>query len=190
MDLIILYPDTLFFIEVTTKALRFNTILSGDMKDVEAEIKAIFFGTPGQQSKGKIVQLQGAIQSIISGKIDLGIKIYPAMRIYPVIVTQMGFPVMPSLMGRYKRMISEAGFTDSYWNNLQLWDLEELEIIEPILNKGTSLVELIGAQEKSAYKDWFLKNYLYFEKRDFFMENEFLKGQLDKFGKAVLTKLF
>ena len=76
------------------------------------------------------------------------------------------------------------------WNNLQLWDIEELEILEPILQKGASLVDLMKHKEASPYKDWFLKNYLFFEKRELLGENAFLKIQLDKFGEAVKDKFF
>ena len=93
-------------------------------------------------------------------------------------------------MGRYKQLIHEAGYSDNYWNDLQLWDVEELEILEPILNQGTSLVEIMQGKEKSPYKDWFLKNYLFFEKGHLFEENIFLKTQLDKFGEVVKENFF
>jgi len=62
--------------------------------------------------------------------------------------------------------------------------LEELEMLEPLILHGASLEELFIRKNSSAYKDFYMKNYLIYSSKQI-KPNLFLRQQLNNMVEEV-----
>lgn len=185
VDFIVCYPDCLIFIEVTISGIRHNTVLNADLDKIEKEIKQIFFSAKNRKSKGKVVQLDDAINKFRNGRLNnLGIDPKMIKKIYPILILEKGIPVVPSMVSRYRGWIRKKGLLDAYVQDFVFIDLEELEMLETLISQGITLPDIIEDYKGSEYKDWPFKNFLYFERKGV-SQNRFLNGQLSKMFKAM-----
>jgi len=185
VDFIVHYPDCLIFIEVTISGIRHNTMLTANFDKIEKEIKQIFFSAENRKSKGKVVQLNGAINSFKKGELNsLGIDPSTIRRIYPILVLQKGIPTIPVVFARYCGWIRKKRFIRGYLDNFLIIDLEELEMIESIVSQGVQLPDILEQYKSSEYKGWPFKNFLCFEWKSV-PRNQFLDSQLSKMFKDV-----
>jgi len=175
----------LIFIEVTISGIRHNTMLTANFDKIEKEIKQIFFSAENRKSKGKVVQLNGAINSFKKGELNsLGIDPSTIRRIYPILVLQKGIPTIPVVFARYCGWIRKKRFIRGYLDNFLIIDLEELEMIESIVSQGVQLPDILEQYKSSEYKGWPFKNFLCFEWKSV-PRNQFLDSQLSKMFKDV-----
>lgn len=179
-DFIVYYPNSLVFIEVTISGIRHNTVLTGDFGEIEKEIRQIFFSAENRKSKGKVVQLNDAINSFKEGKLK-GLKIDPKTinQFYPVLVLEKGLPILPRIFDTYRDWIKEKGLLQGHLDNFTLIDLEELEMIEGLVAKGEELPEILEHYKAPEYRGLPFKNFLYFERKTI-PPNKFLDMQMDK----------
>ncbi len=161
IDTIIYYPDSLIFIEVTSKKIRPTTLVSGDYNKYMSELSDLFFG--GEKSKkGKLTQLFGEINRFKNGEIDLdGIKPSSIKNYYPVIIFEDSPVTLPFF--KYEDIFSDQ--IDSkemidYTKRLQLLNIEELEMLEPLINSGKSFKDLLNEKLSIDPRIPF-KNFLY-----------------------------
>ena len=161
IDAIIYYPDSLIFIEVTSKKIRPTTLTSGDYDKYISEISDLFFG--GEKSeKGKLTQLLGEIDRFKNGEIELnGIDSSSIKNYYPVIIFEDSPVSLPFF--KYEDIFVEKMKNKEmldYMKRLQLLNIEELEMLEPLINSGQSFKDLLN--KKLAIDPKIpLKNFLY-----------------------------
>jgi len=185
VDFIIHYPDCLIFIEVTISGIRHNTILAANLDKIEKEIKQIFFSAENRKSKGKVVQLNDAINSFTNGRLSsLGIDTKTIKQIYPILVLEKGIPTVPSIFARHLDWIREKGLLQGYLDNFMFIDLEELEFVESLVTKGVAFPEILEDYKASGYRGLSFKNFLCFEGKGI-PPNQFLNNQLEKMFKDI-----
>jgi hypothetical protein len=185
VDFIVYYPTSLVFIEVTISGIRHNTVLTGDFAEIEKEIRQIFFSAENRKSKGKVVQLNDAINSFKKGGLG-GLKIDPKTikQFYPVLVLEKGIPIIPPIFTTYLDWIQEKELLQGHLDNFTLIDLEELEMVESLVAKGVELPEILEHYKSSGYGGLPFKNFLAFERKDI-CPNQFLGNQMDKMFRDV-----
>lgn len=185
VDFIVYYPTSLVFIEVTISGIRHNTVLTGDFAEIEKEIRQIFFSAENRKSKGKVVQLNDAINSFKKGDLA-GLKIDPRTikQFYPVLVLEKGVPIIPPVFATYLKWIQEKELLQGHLGNFTLIDLEELEIVESLVAKGAELPEILEHYKSSGYKGLPFKNFLSFERKGI-PPNQFLNSQLEKMFRDI-----
>lgn len=185
IDAIIYYPDSLIFIEVTSKKIRPTTVVSGDYEKYISEISDLFFG--GEKSeKGKLTQLFSEINRFKNGEIDLnGLDSSLIKNYYPVIIFEESPVTLPFF--KYEDIFAEKIENEEmldYMKRLQLIDIEELEIVEPLINSGKSFKDLLDEKIANDPKITF-KNFLY-NKGIKEIDNQFLMKEFKNFwGKAI-----
>ncbi len=186
VDFIVHYPNSLIFIEVTISGIRHNTILKADLGRVDKEIQQMFFSAQNRKSKGKIVQLNDAINKFKGGELDkLGIDRRTIKKIYPVLVTEKAISYIPPIFERWRGWIQERKLLNGYLDDFELIDIEELEMSETLVSQGVTLPDIFNSYKQSEYKDWPFKNYLYFERKTEISQNQFLHSQLSKMLKIT-----
>lgn len=176
-DFIIYDPaeaDSLIVIELTSSWMHYHKAMTGDLKAILTQFRNLFVrrdaGTDtaieenfgNKSSKEKVQQLDSAINLAVAGKIEeLKIHVPKIKHIYPVLLTEVGFPQFHPLTERYRKLISDAGLLVGSIQNFQLIDIEELELVEPILNKDYRLAQLFRGRLSSPESEYPLKNYLW-----------------------------
>jgi len=163
VDLVLDYGNTLFFFEVTSSNIKFNTALSSDYEKIFNEIDLIFFGD-GKDRKGKILQLDETINNFKENKLIIN-SISPKKieRLFPVLILQTGLPQAPGLYEEYKDRILKKGFLKDYIDDFTIIDIEELECLLDLVNsENFSLADLFKKYKKSIYCNQSLKNFLYY----------------------------
>jgi len=190
-DFIVYYPNTIVLLEVTTSAIKYNTIVSGNTSKMEDEIHEIFFSSDSRKSKGKIYQLDEGISAVRSGNpVELSGPL-EKIRIYPLIITEKEFPWFPPTVEHYHTWIKEKGLLTGYVQNFLVLDIEELELIEEILTcSSTTFPELLEEYRTSIHNGWSFKNFLYSRKSS--RQNSYLfgvfKDMMNSFCKKYLNE--
>ena len=165
IDLILDYGNTLFFFEITSSSIKFNTALSANYEKIFNEIDLIFFGGD-EDRKGKIVQLDEAINNFKENKLKID-SISPKRieRIYPILILQTGLPQAPGLFEEYKSRILKKGLLKDHIDDFAIIDIEELEyLLDLVYSENLSLADLFKEYKKSIYFNQSLKNFLYYNK--------------------------
>ena len=165
VDLILDYGNTLFFFEITSSNIKFNTVLSANYDKIFNEIDLIFFGD-GENRKGKILQLDKAINNFKENKLKIN-SISPKKieRIFPVLILQTGLPQAPGLYEEYKDRIFKKGFLKDNIDDFTIIDIEELECsLDLVHSENLNLADLFKKYKKSEYSNQSLKNFLYYNK--------------------------
>lgn len=163
VDLILDYGNNLFFFEITSSNIKFNTALSANYEKIFNEIDLIFFGGD-KDRKGKILQLDKAINNFKENKLKIdSISPKKIERIFPVLILQTGLPQAPGLFEEYKNRILKKGFLKDYIDDFTLIDFEELEYsLDLVHSENLSFADLLKEYKKSTYYNQSLKNFLYY----------------------------
>lgn len=173
-DGIAIYPQELVLFEAKTSRLLLRTRRSGDIDLFTDDVRDVI--TKGSK------QLDKVITDFKKGKFrvnSFGAK--NIRRFYPVIVTLVTLPQSNLLRETYERiLISERLLQEPDIERLSIIDIEELEILEPILDGADFLSILKQWHSTKELRDWGLNNYLYEKYRGSFRHNEELKGQFKK----------
>lgn len=167
VDLIIYYPDTLFFIEITTKQVPYNVWTGGNDVAIENAIKKILI--KDRNSKGKANQLLEAINKVKKGQMFLpGVDLSKIKKFIPIVLFEKSLPMHNRLWGFYDHIMQNNGITDkNFLAELEFWDLEEMEMILGDILKGRSLIDIIIDKEKANYYKSSVRNYYTIFRRSF-----------------------
>jgi hypothetical protein len=183
-DAVLLYPRTAIFVEATVTRIRLEaTGVSGDLAAFDADV-------------GKIIlenarQLTHRIRDFRAGLYTFdGVGSQDVDRISPVIVTIHSIPESTIIWNHLRAMLADRGLLAGPGvERLQLIDVEELEILETILARGASLLEILEARLADPERRHIgLKNFLiarYPGER----ANEFLRIEYQEIG-AHAKRLF
>jgi len=154
VDFVIAYPDSVVFIEVTALAIRHNTLLTADWSKISGEIREIFFIRKEGKSKGKIKQLDEAINKFLAGKLT-GLECNPGniRTIYPLLVMQKSLPCLIHHIECYKAWFEQEKLLGQHGKRFDIVDLEELDMVESLLKEGETLTSLLN--------DWNTKSTLW-----------------------------
>lgn len=167
VDLIIIYPDTLFLIEVTTKKVRYDHWISGDYSKIEKSFYRIFI--KDGNSKGRVVKLYEAIQKIKAGKISIdGYDISNIKHYIPIVLFEKSPPMHRRLWHIYESFIQKNGITDrKFLDDLDFWDIEELEMVLADVQRGKSMPEILIEKEKAGFFKDSIKNFFIIHRKHF-----------------------
>ena len=92
---------------------------------------------------------------------------------------------MPGITDRYRKFIEEKNLLRGSLQNLEFMDLEEFEMLEPIVKSGNSLPEILDKKQSSQFRDYGMKNFLFFDGSFKLEANEYLRCQIDKLGRRI-----
>lgn len=189
-DIMIFYDNEAIFVEATTSQLRIDTVLSGRMSQFQKDLERIIID--------KAKQLNRVISDYKQGCFT--IPDFPAKtvkKIHPLLVTLKSLPVLPPLWrGIYKVWIGinaelkqKNYLQQSYCERLQIISAEELEMLEPLITTGVSLIDVLKRwANDSFFCDYQLKNFInYNYYRTENIENYDNQYLHNKYMKIVLT---
>jgi hypothetical protein len=151
VDAVIIETPDITFVEVTAK--RFNltkTIIGGNIESLECDLK--------QMVVEKAEQLQASVQLFNDGKLFM-VPVQPSeiKREHTVLVLQE-LPQYAAVRRRAIELAHEAGVT---LPNLQFVTVEELEMVEPSLQKGYRFGDIIRRKSrKSDEAEMSLRNWV------------------------------
>lgn len=153
-DLIISYEDTLFLIEITTKQVSLRAWLDCDEAEIKKYLERILI--KDSRNNGKAISLSKTIERIKKGEMMLkGVDVAKIKKFIPIILFEKAPPMYNRLWSFYQNILEKSGVTDrSFLDELEFWDVEEMEIILADVLKGKSLPEIMKEKEdKGFYKD-------------------------------------
>jgi hypothetical protein len=191
VDFVIVYADSVVLVEVTALALRHNTLLTADWSEISRDIREIFFGGTDGKSKGKIKQLDDAIKIFTAEKLaELGCDLGKAPTIYPLLVMQKSIPCLIHHIECYKDWFQEEQLLGQHRNRFEIVDLEELELLEPLLKEGETLPHILNGwnTERASYGTF--HNFLLKSKKASLSRNEYLTMKSEELINETTTVLF
>lgn len=167
VDIIIVYPDTLFLIEVTTKKIRYDHWIDSNYPKIEKSLYRILI--KDDKSKGKVVKLQEAIRKLKSGVVPVGgYDISRIRNFVPIVLFEKSPPMHRRLWHIYDSFLQKNGITDrKFLDDLDFWDIEELEMILANVQKGKSMPEIISEKEKAGFFKDSIKNFFVIHRKHF-----------------------
>jgi len=191
VDFVIAYPGSVVFIEVTALAVQHNTLLTADWSEISNAIRGIFFGKKGRKSKGKIEQLDEAIKKFMAGKLT-GLKCDPGniQTIYPLLVMQKSLPCWIHHIECYEDWFEQEKLLGQHGKRFDIVDLEELELVEPLLKKGETLTSLLTDWNTQKVLYGTFHNFLLKSKNAGLSQNEYLTKESEKFTEETSRVLF
>jgi hypothetical protein len=137
-DAILFYGNESVFIEVTVGRLRMEeTAITGDLTAFKKDITT------------KIVdsakQLDRVIREFQSKKLNLfGVTPKDIRTYYPLIITLSPLPLFMTTYTEVRSLISQSGYlNDPNISDVEFMSLGELENLEPLLEKGLTLAEIL-----------------------------------------------
>jgi hypothetical protein len=153
-DVILCYPRTAVFIEATAGRLRFErSVLEGDLSAFDADLERLVLG--------KARQVHERIQDFRAGLFDLDGQPAAAFpRIIPIIVTPESLPEGSIFWNHLRGLLRQSGsLTADEIDDLQLIDVEELELLEPVLG-AHDFVSILDQRRQQQARDASFKNFL------------------------------
>lgn len=185
VDNIIVYPSTLLLVEVKISQIHIETGITGDTTSFEEDIERIVVESFEQLRKSK--------DAVLRGQMDLG-EGNGINNFQPLIITLNEFPNSPLLWKIVRKKIQETEFFDKELaDKLQIIDIEELEILEEFVKHGgISLADILKKKSQDKlYKELPMKNYLYYEYRDYSgLLNQHLDEKYREFTSELRLRLF
>lgn len=168
-------PESIIFIELTTSWIHYRKVMQGDLKIILDQFKDLFVKRDSiiRESKEKIRQLDDAIKDFRNHRLKkLNTIEGKVKKIYTVLLTEIGFPQFPGLTEKYLDIIRKENLLGDELSNFQFIDLEEWELIEPLLEKkyGYRVTQLLEGRLAYDNARWPFKNYLY--KNKIFVKNK------------------
>lgn len=165
VDLIIYYPDTLFFIEITTKTVRHDHWMIAEYDKIEESLHRIFISDHSEgkrgNSKGKAIQLVEAINKVKKGEYILdSVDLSKIKRFIPVVLFEKSPPRHRNLWQLYDQFFIKNGITDrQFLDDLEFWDVEELEMLFADVIKGRALPDILKEKEQAGYFKDSIRNF-------------------------------
>lgn len=189
VDIIIVYPETLFLIEITTKKVRYDHWISSDYVKVEKSLHRILI--KDDRSKGRAIKLYEAIQQIKSGKIPIGDYDVSKIRDFiPIVLFEKSPPMHRRLWHIYDSFLQKNGITDrKFLDDLDFWDIEELEMILADVQKGKSLPEILSEKEKAGFFKDSMRNFFVIHRKHF-DKHTVIEGAFEEMTRGFTKILF
>ena len=187
-DAVLFYPRKAVFLEVKTGTLQMaKTAIPGTIQEFEKDLDKIVTKSA--------TQLEGRINDFKRGQ--LSFKGYAAREIdtfYPVVVTLDSIPQEHLIWRRIERRLAEEGcFQSEDIARLHIIDIEEMEMLEPLIQSGKSLVEVLEQKSSdSMYADLSMKNFLYYKygQDSELLHNRFLRDENTRIITEISKLLF
>ena len=140
-------PESIIFIELTASWLHLKNVMDGNIDSIMKQFKETFVKRENvgetdstnkehisKTSKEKIKQIHDSIEMFKDGKLrKLNFIREKVKKIYPVLMTEVGFPQFPNLTSRYKEIILSEDLLKDSIDKFQFIDVEELELLEAII---------------------------------------------------------
>lgn len=167
VDIIIIYPDTLVLLEITTKKVRYDHWINSKYSQIENSFYRIFI--KDDNSKGRVVKLFEAIQKIKDGRIPIdGCDIANIKNYIPIVLFEKSPPMHRRLWSIYDNFIQENGINDRrFLDDLDFWNIEELEMILADVQHGKSIPEIIEEKEKAGFFKDSVRNFYIIHRKHF-----------------------
>jgi len=164
VDLVIYYPDTIFFIEITTKNVPHNYWMQASYQEIKKSLERILIKEG--KSKGKVVQLLEAIEKLKSGEVVLeGVDISKIKRFIPIILFENAPPRHRMLWHIYEAILKEHGISKhEFLTNIEFWDIEEFEMVMADVAEGRSLLEIMKDKSNFQSPKDTIRNYYMFHR--------------------------
>lgn len=187
VDLIIVYPDTLYFIEITTKQVAYNIWIESDETKIEESLKRILI--KDNKSKGRVVKLQESIQKVRDGTLKLeGVDVTSIKNFIPIVLFEQAPPMHRRLWQFYEHLLVENGISDrKFLDDLDFWDIEGIEMLLADVEKGKILPEILKEKEDAGYFKDSLRNF-YIIKRNHFDKHSVIEAAF-KLATSYFTKI-
>lgn len=155
-DVVLLYPKTAIFLDTTATRIRFEaTAVSDDVLAFDKDVDQIVLANARQ--------LTDRIRDFRAGRYTFdGFSPKEIVQIFPVIVTVHAIPEATPIWNRIHAMLAAHGLlVDPGVEPLQLIDIEEIEILEALLARGVTLLEVLEARARDPERrNIGLKNFL------------------------------
>lgn len=186
-DLIILYADKAVFIEIKSSRLHTTkTAIMGDMESFNKDLNDNIIKAARQ--------LDRVINDFKAGLFRLdNIDAKSIKKYYPIIITLESFPQNFLIWEKINTILKK----DKYLckkdiSSLQILDCEEIEIIESLIAKGISFIDIIDDKVKDNTSiNIPMKNFLHFSKyKNSIGINAHLKTEFNNFTKEVKGLFF
>jgi hypothetical protein len=189
VDIIIIYPDTLFFIEVTTKKVRYDHWINNDYSKIEKSFYRIFI--KDDNSNGRVVKLYKAIQMIKERKVLIdGCDISNIRKYIPIVLFEKSPPMHRRLWHIYDSFLQKNGIIDrEFLDDLEFWDTEELEMVLADVQRGKSMPEILKEKEETGFFKDSIKNF-YVIYRKHFDKHSMLNKLFEEMTKGFTKTLF
>lgn len=157
-DGLIFYPEELVFIEAKSSRFRLKTTTTGEIKEYVKDLEK-FFIKGAEQLHNRIKDWkEGKIKSDkIKSFLNLKIK-----KFYPILIVPEAFPQLSLLWDLLNEKLKEKKLLQDHdIARLQVIDVEELEIIEPIIEEKGFLSLLKTKLEDKVTIDESMKNFIH-----------------------------
>ena len=129
-DIILEYPGSLIFLEVTASRPRLATRSQGDIEEIEAYINEVILP--------KAKSINNSIRDFRNGSMDLQLRPFSHdQRIFPVIVLYSGIPLVPPVWELIDGILKENEVALD--EPLTIISADELELITTMIHRGYSL---------------------------------------------------
>ena len=187
-DVVLFYHRKAVFLEVKKKILQMEkTSIPGDIQEFEKDLDKIVTKSA--------TQLQARIADFKKGL--LCFEDHPAGEIdtfYPVVVTLDSIPQEHLIWRRIERKLAEKGcFQSQDIARLHIIDIEEMEMLEPLIQSGKSLVEVLDQKSSHPlYADLSMKSFLYhtYGRNPELLHNQFLRKENTRIITEISRFLF
>ncbi len=159
-DVVIVYEHTALFVEVTAGRLRLeDTLLAADLTAFDHDLQRIVLR--------KARQLNRCIRDFRENRFTFDGQTARDLRhIQPVIVTPESLPEGRIFWNHVRgRLAAEHLLEDPLIDPLQLLDIEELEMLEPVIASGRSFLTILQRRQEQHAGDVSFKNHLLTEYR-------------------------
>lgn len=189
VDAIIIYPDSLILIEVTTKKVRYDYWISSNYSEVEKSLFRILI--KDDKSKGRAIKLFNAIKKIRLGDVPIDeLNISNIRKFIPIILFEKSPPMHRRLWNIYDSFLQKNGITDRrFLDDLDFWDIEELEMVLADVQKGKTIPEILKEKEKAGFFKDSIRNY-YIIHRKHFDKHSLLDNAFEEMTEGFTKILF
>lgn len=147
-DAIVYYPDKLVFFEAKWPTVRMDqTAIPGDLEAFNFDVDNIIIHAARQLDRN--------INDYMSGDLKLGgVDNAEINSFYPIIVTARPFPIGLLLTPYILDRVKNSGLLSlPRIKRLEIISIEELEVLEPIMNRGKTFPEIMDRKHGSIYSD-------------------------------------
>lgn len=183
-DIMLFNGNAAIFVEVTSSRMKtMRTAIPGDVSEFERDLEKIIYSAARQLDR-VIIDFRQRRLVLPENAPDM------IRKIYPVILTIEGIPQVTLIRQDIDDELSRRGLLQKPGiARLALMDCEELEILEPLLQQGLSLLDILQEWEASPHRNLPLKNFLLQNNR-VTHANERLREEFRKLTKDAGQLLF
>lgn len=159
IDIVVYYPDTILFIEITAKSSALTEWASGNEEQIDSSLRRIL--VQDDKSKGKVKKLFEAIKRARNGELKLeGVDLSSVKKFIPVVLFEKSPPMHNRLWQYYDRLLQNEGITDRrFLDDLDFWDIEEAEMLLADVVVGKALPDILEEKERVRFFKDSIRNF-------------------------------